>query len=257
MTTTAPTATRTTGPVPGPDRQWRSLGRLQVLEALRGLTITALVTLAVLAAMALVSRWQGWDLAVVDEGEWDGPPLLIDAGRTVLWVSLVVLPISVGIGAIVHAVLGTARSRVYLATGATRRQVTLAHLLTIAVMTVYVLAVALVVLLVLGRGPAGALEILGSEALGGPVQAVGVAVGAAAAPMLAAAGITALFLRWPWWVGTSVLVVIFVLLPMVAGFVPPVGEALDRADAWWGSDLVVAVLLTGVFVGIMRRVPVK
>lgn len=257
MTTTDTTAGSTTGRAATDDRQWWSLARLQVTDALRGLTITALVTLVVLAVMALVSRWQGWDVVVMDEVEWGGPPLLIEGGRTVLWISLVVLPISVGIAAIVHAVVGTARSRVYLATGATRRQVTLAHLLTIAVMTAYVLAVAAVVLLVLGRGPDGALDILGSEVAGGGVQVAVVALGAVVAPQLAAATITALFLRWPWWVGTSVLVVIFVLLPLVAGFLPPLGEALERADAWWGSDLLTAVVLVGVFVGIMRRVPVK
>ena len=260
MTTTdtaGTTAIRTAGPASRPDRQWWALGRLQVADALRGLTVTALVTLAVLGVMALVARWQGWDVVVMDEVEWSGPPLLVEGGRTILWVSLVVLPISVGIAAVVHAVLATARTRVHVASGATRWQVVLAHLLTVAAMTVYVLVVALVVLLLLGSGPGGAVEILGSETAGGPVPAVVAAVGATVGPMMAAVTITAMFLRWPWWVGTGVLVGFFVVLPMVAGLLPAVGEALDRADAWWGSDLLVAVVLTGVFVGIMRRVPVK
>src|SRR5690606_34956336 len=111
MTTTDTTASSTTGRAATDDRQWWSLARLQVTDALRGLTITALVTLVVLAVMALVSRWQGWDLVVVDEvelGELEVPPIQ----GSVLWVSLVVLPISVGIAAIVLAVVHTARTRV-------------------------------------------------------------------------------------------------------------------------------------------------
>ena len=56
MTTTDTTAGSTTGRAATDDRQWWSLARLQVTDALRGLTITALVTLVVLAVMALVSR---------------------------------------------------------------------------------------------------------------------------------------------------------------------------------------------------------
>ena len=70
MTTTDTTAGSTTGRAATDDRQWWSLARLQVTDALRGLTITALVTLVVLAVLAvgMYSLLRLVERLAVDEG---------------------------------------------------------------------------------------------------------------------------------------------------------------------------------------------
>ncbi|MGD8201042.1 hypothetical protein ACQE98_10300 [Ornithinimicrobium sp. W1679] len=259
MTTTSTAAPATsTGLRPPRPAQWAVLTRMLLGAAMNSLLITTGVVLACLAVGVLVARWRGWQLVGMTETDMVGLEVIADGDGVTLVASLFILPVAVGIASVVMAVVLAARTRVYVATGATRRAVATAQLLTVLGSAAYVLLVTAVVLLVVGRGPDGALALLQADGAG-DVAILGVsALGAVLLGMAGATMITALFLRWPWWVGVGLLLLLFVVLPPVTTFLlPAVGAAVDRASGWWGWDLSVAVVVAALFWWILRRVPVR
>lgn len=234
------------------------LTRTFTVAGMRSLLITTGVMLVVLAVGALIARWRGWQLVGMTETDMVGLEVITDGDGVTLVASLFILPVAISIAAVVMAVVLAARTRVYVATGATRRTVAVGQLLTLLVMTAYVLLVSAVVLLVVGRGLDGARELVQADGAG-EVAMMGIrALGTVLLALTAASAITALFLRWPWWVGTGVLILLFVVLPGLTAFLlPSVAETVDRASAWWGWDLASAVVTTGVYWWVIRRVPVR
>lgn len=268
MTTTSAAAPATsTGPRPPRPAQWVVLTRMLLGAAMNSLLITTGVVLACLAVGVLVARWRGWQLVGMTETDMVGLEVIADGDGVTLVASLFILPVAVGIASVVMAVVLAARTRVYVATGATRRAVATAQLLTVLGAAAYVLLVTAVVLLVVGRGPDGALALLQADGAGDLLQADGAgdvftlgvrALGAVLLAMAGATMVTALFLRWPWWVGVGLLLLLFVVLPPVTTFLlPAVGAAVDRASGWWAWDLSVAVVVAAIFWWILRRVPVR
>jgi hypothetical protein len=121
-----------------------------------------------------------------------------------------------------------------------------------------VVTVTAVALLVVGRGTAGALELVGAD--GGRDVAV-LVVRAAGAVLMAVVGatlVTALFLRWPWWVGVATLLLVLVVVPGVVGVVwPTLADLVEGRLDWWGFDLAAAVVTAGAYVLVLLRVPVR
>ncbi|MGC5585004.1 hypothetical protein [Ornithinimicrobium sp. W1665] len=259
MTTTSTAAPATsTGPRAPRPAQWAVLTRMLLGAAMNSLLITTGVVLACLAVGVLVARWRGWQLVGMTETDMVGLEVIADGDGVTLIASLFILPVAVGIASVVMAVVLAARTRVYVATGATRRAVATAQLLTVLGSAAYVLLVTAVVLLVVGRGPDGALALLQADGAGDVATLSVSALGAVLLGMAGATMITALFLRWPWWVGVGLLLLLFVVLPPVTTFLlPAVGAAVDRASGWWGWDLSVAVVVAALFWWILRRVPVR
>ncbi|WP_131104605.1 hypothetical protein [Ornithinimicrobium sufpigmenti] len=242
----------------GHPAQWAVLARLLSAEALRSLLITAGVMLVVLVVGSLIARWRGWRLVSMTEPSLVTIEVVADADGVTLIASLFMLPAAVGIAALVMAIVLAARTRVYVATGATRRNVALGHLLTVLVMTACVLLAAVVVLLVVGRGPEGARELLQAGSARDVALLSVRGLGAVVLALTAGSAITVLFLRWPWWVGVGILTLLFVVLPLVTRFLlPEVAEAVTAASARWGWGLAGAVVAAGVYWWLMRRVPVR
>lgn len=249
---TATTDTRT--PVaPHGLPQWRSLARLFTTEGMRNLLWATGFMLAFLVLGALLASVFGWQLVVLH----DTDSLLVEAtasaedGVTIVW-SLFLIPLAAAIAAIVDQIMLACRARVLVANGATRRSVALALLVAGAAMLLYVVLVATVALLVVGRGPSGAMGLLDENTVA--LRFVGaLAAGLAAGPV-----VVALFQRWHWWIGTVVLGASAVLLPIVGSrALGPVDDLIDAATGWWGTDLVLAVLLAGAYWLIVRRMPVR
>lgn len=255
MTTTSTDASATsTTRRPFRPAQWAVMTRILAAQGMRSLFIATGVTFVVLAVGTLIARWRGWQLVAMTETDRVGFEVAADGDGVTIVASLFILPAAVSIAAVVMTIVLAARTRVYVATGATRRSVAVGHLLTILVMAVYVLVVTAVVLLVVGRGFDGARELVQADGAG-DVATMGIR---ALFVVTAASAITALFLRWPWWVGTGVLVLFLVVLPGLTAFLlPSVAEAVDRASGWWGWDLAVAVVATGAYWWVIRRVPVR
>lgn len=251
--TTVPTAPA----APTAAQQGTALARLMLRDALSWLGISILVMSAFLAAGTLVTGWLGWELVGVDD--LDTLRLEVQAGREGVRVvgSLFLLAGAAGIAAIVIPIVLAARTRVYVVSGATRRSVAGAQLVTVAVLTVCVLLVTAVVLLLAGRGIDGAMSLLRADAAGDLLIATVRGAASLLAAMLAASAIVALFLRWPWWVGTIVLTVIFAVLPWLIRLTwPVVGDGLGAVSGWWGSDVATALVLAALYWWMMRRVPV-
>lgn len=257
--TTQTVQTRATGAADRPHRpaQWAVMARLLSAEAVRSLLTATVVMLAVLLVATLVARWQGWQLVEMTETELPLFEVAVDADGVTVIASLLLLPAAVAIGALVMAVVLAARTRVYVATGATRRAVATGHLLTVLVMTGYTLLVTDVVLLVLGDGLEGARQLLGADGSGEVALLTVRALAAVVLALVAASAFTVAFLRWPWWVGVVVLALFLTVLPLLLLLVPALGEAVDAASAWWGWELVWAAVATAAYWWVMRRVPVR
>lgn len=253
------TATRTVTPTTGTQErpQWRAVAGLLVPEALRNLLWATATMLLFLALGALVARWRGWELASTTWPGTVGVEVTADADGVLLVVSPVFLVAgAVAAMALVNQVVLAARTRVLVASGATRRSVVLGLFSTLVVMTLYVLLVAAVVLVVAGRGLEGGMSLVLADDAGDLVLLALRAVGAVAVSLAAATGVVAVFLRWPWWVGTTVIVASFVLGPWLAAEVQVRG-LLQAPLGWWGRDLVLAVVIGALTWFVMRRVPVR
>ncbi len=237
--------------------QWAVLTRLILRDALSWLLISALVMLAFLTVGTLVTGWLGWELVRVDDLET--LRLEVAAGRDGVRVvgSLFLLVGAAGVAAVVIPIILASRTRVYVVSGATRRSVAIAQLVTVAVLTVCVLLLTAVVLLVVGRGVDGAMSLLGADGPGDLLLATVRGAASLLTAMLASITIVALYLRWPWWVGTIVLVVVFAVLPPLLALTWPVtGGWLGAASGWWGSEVVTALALAALYWWMMRRLPV-
>lgn len=259
MTTTSADAPATS-PVRRPARpgQWMVMTRMLLTAAMNSLLITTGVVLVILAVGTLIAHWRGWQLVGMTETDMVGLEVVTDGDGVTLVASLFILPVAVGIAAVVMAVVLAARTRVYVASGATRRAVAVGQLLTTLAMAAAVLLLTAAVLLVVGRGPAGALELVQADGAGDVATMTVRALGAVLLATTAAAAITALFLRWPWWVGVGALVLLFTVLPTITAFLlPAVTGAVDRASGWWAWDLSMAVVSALVYWWVIRRVPVR
>lgn len=257
-TSTVDTRTATAGR-PARPAQWTVMARLLTVEAMRSLLITTGVMLVVIAVGTLIAHWQGWQLVEMTEVNRLRLEVIVDSedGVTII-ASLFLLPAAAAIAAVVMAVVLAARTRVYVATGATRRAVAVGHLLMLLVMTAYVLLTTAVVLLVVGGGLGGAMELVGVDGAGEVALLSVRALGAVPLALTAASAITVLFLRWSWWVGVGLLVLLFTVLPgMFVFLLPSIADALAAASTWWGWDLSVGVLASGAYWWIIRRVPVR
>lgn len=246
---------------PGYGAQWLLVARLLVAEALRSLLITTAVMLAVVLVGSVVARWRGWQL--IASSDLDGLILEVAADDEVVTIvtSVLLVPTTVGIAALVMAIVLAARSRVLIAAGATRASVAIGNLVGVAVMTAYVLLLTAVVMVVVGGGVGGgvgrAAELFGAESTGDLAVLAVRGLGAVLGALVLGATITTVFLRWPWWVGALVLPAAAFVVSLLAdrawpGFADTVGQALDRP----GFHLAAAVVTAWVYWLIMRRVPV-
>ncbi|MFK5634093.1 hypothetical protein [Ornithinimicrobium sp. LYQ103] len=238
--------------------QWVVMTRLLASDAMRGLLTATGVMLVVLAVGSLIARWQGWQLVSMTDTDMVGIEVVAGQDGVTLVASLFLVPMAVAIAAAVMAVVLAARTRVFLAAGATRRSVATGQLVVLVVMTLYVLAVTAAVLLVVGRGTDGALDLVGADGGAGAavlvVRATGVVLGALTAGSL----ITALFLRWPWWVGVGALLLVLVVVPGVVEVVwPALADVVQQRFDWWGLDLAAALVTAVVYGLVLRRVPVR
>lgn len=238
--------------------QWAVMTRMLVPEAMRSLLSMTAVVLFFLAVAALVTRWLDWQVVGMTETDVVGLEVITGPDGIAVVASLFILPAAGAVGAVVMAIVLAARTRVYVATGATRRAVAVGLLITSLVMTGYALLLTAVSLLVVGRGLDGARELLQADGAGDLALLGLQALGSILLAVVAASAITVLFLRWPWWVGTGALILVFGVLPLLTVFLlPSLTQALETASTWWGWDLALAVLATGVFWWIIRRVPVR
>lgn len=258
MTATHADAPAGTSARPHRPAQWVVMARMLVAEAVRYLVVATLCTVAVLVLLGLVARWRGWQLIAREDMDMVGFEVVADGDGVTVVTSLFLLVAAAGITAIVIPVVQAARTRVYVATGATRASVAVAQLVTVVVMTAYVLLLSGVVLLVVGGGLDGAQDILRVDGAGGLLTAVVRGAGALLLAMTGAMTVVALFLRWPWWVGAGLLVLVFVVLPAVTAFLlTAVASAVDGLSGRWGWDLSAATVVTMIYWAVLRRVPVR
>lgn len=258
MTVTSADAPSTPAAPPRGRPQWSRVARLLASEALTNLLWATGVMLLILAVGAAVARWRGWELVVVTDLDSISAEVTAGAdGVRVLW-SLFIVVAAVGIAAVVNQVVLACRTRVLLAAGATRRSVALGLLVSAIVMLLYVAAVTVLVTLVVGGGPTGAMSLVGADDSAELARLVVRLGGALAGGLATGTAIAALFLRWPWWVGVGALVVLGAVVPPALTLAwPGLGSAVDGATDWWGADLASAVAMAGLYWLIARRVPVR
>ncbi|MDO5739845.1 MAG: hypothetical protein Q4P07_06820 [Ornithinimicrobium sp.] len=239
-------------------RQWTSMTRLLLPDAARSLLIATVVMLALLATTTLFAWWRGWELVTMTDTDVIGVEVAAGKDGVTLVASLFLMPVAAGVAAVVMAIVLAARTRVFLAAGATRRSLATAHLVTLLVMMLYVLAVTAVVLLVVGRGTDGALDLVIAGGGADAVLLVAAAAGSVLMALVGASLITAIFLRWPWWVGVGALAVVIVLLPAVVEVAwPALADTVGRLMDWWGFNLVAVVPTAAIYWLVMRRMPVR
>lgn len=226
--------------------QRAALTRYFVRSTLGVLLVSTLVMVALTAGGALLARWRSWDVAT---GDMDMPLVLgVEADRdgVLITFSFGLIAVAVGFAAVAAVLAQAGTTRVLVANGATRRAIWSALLTTAAVCVAYVLALAVAVRLVLGgRADVGELALQALQASG--LLAVLMALGLV---------VVALFLRWPWWVGVSLLTLLGVGSMVAAA----VGSTLGSpgADlAFPGSELVLALALAAVSWLLARRIPVR
>lgn len=235
--------------------QWQRVTRLVLGEAMRNVLWATGITLAVMTIAALIARWRGWEVIVARDMDSLTMQVTEDGdGVRVVW-SLLIVAVAVAIAAIANQIVQVTRTKVFLASGATRGSVAVAMLITAAVMLLYVVAVTAVVVLIVGRGLDGAMSLIGAD--GGAELATMTVhfVGTLAAGLAAGPAIVALFQRWPTWVGVVILVALGLALPLFSGLT--FGPRLESVIGWWGTDLVMAVVWAGVYWVVARRVPVR
>lgn len=250
--TAAQAGTRTTSEAGGPDRpQWVSMSRFFLGHALSTMLWTTGVTLAI----AVIGASLGWQVEVIVDS--DSSIIGLKSGgddALNLWLLLVVA--SVAIAAVVHQIVLTCLTRVLVAAGATRRSVAVGLGVTAVFHVLYVTAVTVAVLLVIGRNVDGARSLLSADSAADLAVLTAQAAGSVAVGLVAAMAVTALFLRWPWWVGAIGLTLAFAVLPALTRLLwPEVGSLLAQPTAWWGSQLLLTLVCAGAFWWLLRRVP--
>lgn len=247
------TATAQPSPTTAHRSQLWPTTRYLLREALSPLLWTALTMAALAAIVAAAGLALGWEYEVVDEGVFIG----VEATRDVVTVqgaagpaamALLQVTFALSVVAVVMAAVVPARhTRVLLSSGVTRRSLTIGLLLALLAV-VAVVAVAVLGLVGLGGldglrpGGAGSTDEAWASASGWLLQ-LGVMV-------LTVAAITAVFLRWPWWVGVGCCLVGGWLLMMLGLMFP------SFTGLWWWTAigaLVAAVAL----VLVLRRVPTR
>ncbi len=249
----APAVTRRSGYA----AQWPAVTRLLVSEALRTLLITTATMLAIGVVGTLVARWQGWQMIATSDLDAMSLEVTADGDGVTIVTSLLFVPAGVGIAALVMAIVLAARTRVLIAAGATRASVAIGNLVLVVVMTAYVLVVTAVVLAVVGGGAGGAAELLGADGNADLVVLAVRGVGAVLMALVAGITITAIFLRWPWWVGALLLPAAAIVLPWLVGWAwPGLADAVGSAIGRPGFDLATAVVTAGIYWLVVRRVPV-
>lgn len=257
MTATSADAPSTPAAPPRERPQWVALTRLLASEAMTNLLWATGVMLVVIAVGSLIAWWRGWQLVVETDVDAVTVGVTGDGDGVRVVLSLFIVVLAVAIAAVVNQVVLASRTRVLVAAGATRGSVAAGLLGTLLAMVVYVLVVTAVVLLVVGQGVTGAMTVTGAE---GTAELAGAAVqgaGMLALSMAVGTAIVALFLRWPWWVGTIVLTLFFLAFPWVVGLVISDVAPLTAARGWWGAELLAAALAAGVYWLIARRIPVR
>lgn len=238
--------------------QRAAMTRLLLRDAMSYLLSATLWLLLVLAVGGLIARVLGWELIAEQDLETLRLEVMADEDGVRIIGSLFALVIAAGVAAVVIPVVLAARTRVYVAAGATRRSVAVGQLVTVAVVCAYVLVLAAVVLLVAGRGVGGAMALVGAYDAGELMVVALRATASLLLAMLAGSAIAVMFLRWPWWVGTLVLAALFLIAPVaVAWGWPTFAGRTDDVTAWWAFDLGLALLAAGLYWLILRRVPVR
>lgn len=256
MTATSADASTSAAPPRGRP-QWVSVTRLLASEAMTNLLWATGVMLVIVAVGSLIAWWRGWQLVVETDVDALTVGVTGDADGVRVVMSLFIVVLAVGIAAVVNQIVLASRTRVLVASGATRRSVAIGLLGTLVAMVVYVLVVTALVLLVVGQGATGAMTVTGAE--GGAELARAAVQGAAVLALSMAVGtaIAALFLRWPWWVGTVALTLFFMVLPWAVELVVSDVAPLTAVRGWWGAELLAAALAAGVYWLIARRIPVR
>lgn len=90
-----------------------------------------------------------------------------------------------------------------------------------------------------------------------PDAAVG-ATGSLLLAMVAGSAVVALFLRWPWWVATLLIVALVMVVPAVVAWGwPSWAGRIDGFSGWSAFDLVLALVATALYWIVLRRVPVR
>lgn len=244
-------------PVPPRPAQWIRMTRLLLRDAMTYLVGATLVTGVFLVLGVVLARSFGWQLMTSSDLEEIGAMVRAEEGGVTIVASTFLLAGAAGVAAVVVPIVLATRTRVYVSAGATRRSVAVGQLLSVLTMAAYVLALTVVVLLVAGRGVDGMVSILGADAGEATRRLAGV-TGLLLTGMAAGSAAVALSLRWPWWVGTTVLVLFLVILPLLGSLALPGTTAwLTEAQGWWGTGLLVAPVLATAYWWLVRRVPVR
>ncbi|GAA1177271.1 hypothetical protein GCM10009584_18450 [Ornithinimicrobium humiphilum] len=254
MTTTEIPTARTPGAVP----QWRAVGRLLTAEALTNLLFTTGVLLGVSGLAALMSWWRGWRLQL--DADVDGflVGFTADGVGAPLISWLLLVAIGVALSGIANVVVLACRTRVLVVAGATRRSIALGLLLTTAATALWSLLVAAVVLLVVGGGVDGAASLVGADGAGGLALAGLAGLGSYAMLTMLSLLVVALFLRWPWWVGVSALVLVWGLVPLAIALTRPgLAAALDELGDRGATGYAVALVAAALAWLVVRRAPVR
>jgi hypothetical protein len=225
----------------------------QGLVQLLGVTAVMLVLLTLWYAVA---RWRGW--TIVTETDADGWMFAVTAepGQVTAVVSLLLVPAGVAVASFVVAiVLAATYTRMMISAGATRASVATGQLAAVLAMTLY-LVVLTALALVIGGGAAIIPELLGAQDSGEVGGLAFRGLGTVLLWLVGGVAIATIFLRWPWWVGVGVLVLVFWGVPLLSALVPPVGAVLGSLFAPAVSHLVLAVALALAYWLMVRRVPV-
>lgn len=189
-----------------------SAGRRQIRRLTRHLSRSLLVTMAVAAAIAIAVVAIGLLLT----GNFLSDVNLSDAaGVDTVWLGAPA--IAVVIVSFVHQIVAGANfTRVPIANGATRRNLTIAHLLNAAIGAVVIVAVVLLIYgLELRFGPqllVALLEEYGTGPVGLAWKAAMIAIGSFAL-LVSGLALGIVFLRFHWAVGVSVLVTFLWIMP--------------------------------------------
>lgn len=172
-----------------------------------------------------------------------------DGAPTGLWIWLAIV-VAVAVSAVVLMVVFAAtRTRPLIHTGLTRRSISIGVLLAALVGLIYTSLLGVVVLLLIGW--AQVLDMFGWAGASPSEFLLGAAFGVLNG-MLVGVTIVALFQRWPWWVGTVLLLLIVGVLPVVLNRLD--FSALEQFGLFWEALRV--VVLGAAYWLLMRRLPV-
>lgn len=237
-----------------------SMDAQQIKSLTRSLTKSLMSTLVWSAAIGMVVTLIVW-LAFRQYSI----PLTLDDGTVVDsagWFAWFVIPLGVAaVSAFVHQIVAGANfTRIPIANGATRRNLTIAHLITVVIGVVVLSAAAFVVYVLeynfnpdaeMWIGLFGSAEV----GIGAAAGFIGLAALTATSAYLFGLAAGVVFLRFHWIVGTTVLVLLFVVLPNIA-------EIFSWAwYAWFSSGELIPVVIQALLAGaayilMMRRIEV-